>query len=111
MIQALLLVPRLVVTPPARLVVVPSHLAAVRRFNALGMQLSKHGGRPARGVEQLLGTISTAQARGGSVQMCSATRGSDRAKWLAAVQRDGLALEYASAELRADREVVLAAVQ
>ena len=113
MVQALLLLPRLVVTPPARLVVVPSHPAAARRFTAPGMQLSKHGGRPARGVEKLLVTMSTAQARGGSVQMCSATRGSDRAKLLAAVQRDpfGFALYDASAELKADREVVLAAVQ
>ena len=111
MVQALLLLPRLVVTPPARLVVVPPRSAAVRRFTAPGMQLSKHGGRPARGVEQLLGTIRTAQAQSGSMQMCSATRHSDREDVLAAVRRKGYELEYASAELRADREVVLAAVQ
>ena len=35
----------------------------------------------------------------------------DREVALAAVQQRGLALEYASPELRADREVVLAAVQ
>ena len=100
MVQALLLLPRLVVMPPNRLVVVPSHLAAVRRFTAPGMQLSKHGGRPARGVEQLLGTIRTAQARGGSLQMCSAARGSERESVLAAVQQDlfGRALEDASAD-------------
>ena len=45
MVQALLLLPRLVVTPPNRLVVVPSHrAAAVRRFTAPGMQLGEHGG-------------------------------------------------------------------
>ena len=111
MVKARLLLPRLVVTPPARLVVVPPRSAAVRRFTAPGMQLGEHGGRPARGVEQLLGTISTAQARGGSVQMCSATRDREREVVLAAVQRDWRALKYASAELRADREVVLAAVR
>ena len=77
MVQALLLLPRLVVTPPARLVVVPSHLAAVRRFTAPDA-LSEDCGMPARGAEQLLGTMSTAPGRGKSVQMCSATRYSDR---------------------------------
>ena len=102
MVQALILLPRLVV--------VPSHRAAVRHFTAL----SEDGGRPARGVEQLLGTMNTAQARGASVQMCSAPRCSDREMLLAAVQlpgRYGLPLYHASAELQADREVVLAAVQ
>ena len=111
MVQALLLLPRLVVTPPARLVVAPPQSAAVRRFTAPGVQLGEDGGRPARGAEQLLAAMSNAQARGGSVQMCSATRDSDRKKLLAAVQQNGLALEYASAELQADRKVVLAAVQ
>jgi hypothetical protein len=111
MVQALLLLPRLVVTPPARLVVAPPHCAAVRRFNAPGVQLGEDGGRPARGAEQLLAAVGNAQARGGSVQMCSATRDSDREKLLAAVQQNGHALFYASAELKADREVVLAAVQ
>ena len=94
MVQALMLLPVLVVTPPARLVVVPSHLAAVRRFIAPGAQLGEDGGRPARGVEQLLGTMSTAQTRG-RAQMCSATRYSDRETWLTAVQRDGRKLYYA----------------
>ena len=110
MVQALLLLPRLVVTPPARLVVVPPHRAAVRRFTAPDA-LSEDCGMPARGAEQLLGTMSTAPGRGKSVQMCSATRHSDREDVLAAVRRKGYELEYASAELRADREVVLAAVQ
>ena len=103
MVQALLLLPRLVVTPPARLVVAPPQSAAVRRFTAPGVQLGEDGGRPARGAEQLLAARSNAQARGGSVQMCSATRDSDREKLLAAVQQNG------RAELRADREFVLAA--
>ena len=107
----MLLLPRLVITPPARLVVAPPQSAAVRRFNAPGVQLGEDGGRPARGAEQLLAARSNAQARGGSVQMCSATRDSDREKLLAAVQQNGRALYYASAELKADREVVLAAVQ
>ena len=109
MVQALILLPRLVVTPPARLVVVPPHRAAVRHFSAPGA-LSEDGGRPARGAEQLMGTTSIARAR---VQMCSARwcYESDREVVLAAVQRDGRALKYASAELQADREVVLAAVR
>ena len=136
MVQALLLLPRLVVTPPARLVVVPPHRAATRQFSAPGVRLGEDGGRTARGAEQQLAAISNVQARGASVQMCSVTRDSDRerllaevqwnedALWhasaelkadrevvLAAVQRSGVALEYASAELKADREVVLAAVQ
>ena len=111
MVKARLLLPRLVVTPPARLVVVPPRSAAVRRFTAPGMQLGKHGGRPARGAEQLLVTMSTAQARGGCVQMCSATRDREREVVLAAVQRDAGALKYVSAELQADRDFVLAAVQ
>ena len=53
MVQALLLLPRLVVTPPARLAVAPPHCAAVRRFTAPGVQLGEDGGRPARGAEQL----------------------------------------------------------
>jgi hypothetical protein len=111
MVQALLFLPRLVVTPPARLVVVQPHCAAVRRFTAPGVQLGEDGGRPTRRAEQLLAVRSNAQARGGSVQMCSATRDSNREKWLAAVQQDGYELRYASAELQADRKVVLAAVQ
>eukprot|EP00964_Phaeocystis_antarctica_P108955 scaffold73429_cov78-Phaeocystis_antarctica.AAC.1 len=54
--------------------------------------------------------MSNAQARGGSMQMCSATCHSGREVVLAAVQQNGYALEAASAELRADREVVLAAL-
>ena len=112
MVKARLLLPRLVVTPPARLVVVTPRSAAARHFTAPGMQLGKHGRRPARGVEQLLGgTIRTAQAQSGSMQMCSATRDSDREVVLAAVKRHGGALICATAELQADREVVLAAVQ
>ena len=110
MVQALLLLPRLVVTPPARLVVVPPHSAGVRRFTAPGVQLSEDG-RPANGAEQLLGAIDTTGVRGRSVLMCSTTRDPDRELVLAAVQWDGISLQYASAELRADREVVLAAVQ
>ena len=113
MVQALLLLPRLVVTPPARLVVVPPHRAATRQFRAPGVRLGKDGGKTARGAEQLQAAISSVQARGASVQMCSVTRDSDRERiWLlAAVQQDGFALVWASAELQADREVVLAAVQ
>jgi len=112
MIQALLLVPRLVVTPPARLVVVPPHCAGVRRFTTPGVKLGEDG-RPANGAEQLLGAISTERVRGGSVLMCSATRDPDREVLLAAVQQPGgpIALGDASAELQADREVVLTAVQ
>ena len=58
MVQALLLLPRLVVTPPARLAVVPPHRAAVRRFTAPPVG----GGRPARGAEPLLGTTSMGRA-------------------------------------------------
>ena len=64
MVQALLLLPRLVVTPPARLLVMPSHCAAIRRFTAPGVQLGEDGGRPARGAEQLLAAMSNAPARG-----------------------------------------------
>eukprot|EP00321_Phaeocystis_globosa_P009515 CAMPEP_0118845814 /NCGR_PEP_ID=MMETSP1162-20130426/90204_1 /TAXON_ID=33656 /ORGANISM="Phaeocystis Sp, Strain CCMP2710" /LENGTH=229 /DNA_ID=CAMNT_0006777973 /DNA_START=161 /DNA_END=847 /DNA_ORIENTATION=- len=58
MVQALLLLPRLVVTPPARLAVVTPHRAAVRRFTAPPVG----GGRPARGAEPLLGTTSLGRA-------------------------------------------------
>ena len=109
MVQALLLLPRLVVTPPARLLLVPPHRASIRRFTAPGVQLGEDGGRQARGAEQLLAAMSNAKARGGSVQM--ATRDSDREVVLAAVQQNGDALYYASTELQADREIVLAAVQ
>ena len=94
MVQALLLLPRLGVTPPARLVVAPPHSIAIRRFTAPGVQLGEGGGRPARDAEQLPAARSNVQARGGSVQMCSATRDSDREKLLAAVQQNGRALEY-----------------
>ena len=73
MVQALLLLPRLVVTPPARLVVVPPRCAGVRRFTAPGVQLGEDG-RPAHGAEQLPGAIGTAVVRGGNVLMCSTTR-------------------------------------
>ena len=96
MVQALLLLPRLVVTPPARLVVAPPHCAAVRRFTAPGVQLGEDGGRPARGAEQLLAARSNAQARGGSVQMCSVSRDSDREMMLAAVQLGAAGLLDAS---------------
>ena len=99
MVQALLFLPRLVVTPPARLVVVPPRSAAVRRFTAPGMQLGEDDSRPARGVEQLLGTLGTAELR------------ADRDFVLAAVQQYGYAHQYASAELWSDRDFVLAAVQ
>jgi hypothetical protein len=92
-------------------VVVPPQSAAVRRFTAPGVQRGEDGGRPARGAEQLLAARINAQARGGSAQMCSATRDSDRKKLLAAVQQNGCVLVYASEELQADRDVVLAAVQ
>ena len=111
MVQALLLLPRLVVTPPARLVVVPPHRAATRQFSVPGVRLGEDGGMTARGAEQLQAAINNVQARGASVQMCSGTRDSDREMLLAAVQQDGYALCNASAELQADREVVLAAVQ
>ena len=112
MVQALLLLPRLlVVTPPARPVVVPPHRAATRQFSVPGVRLGEDGGRTARGAEQQLAAIRNVQARSASVQMCSVTRDSDREMMLAAVQRNGGALEQASAELKADREVVLAAVQ
>ena len=111
MVQALLLLPRLVVTPPGRLVVLPPHRAATRQFSAPGVRLGEDGGRAARGAEQLQAAMSNAQARGGSVQMCSGTRDSDREMLLAAVQQDGYALRHASSELKADREFVLAAVQ
>ena len=109
MVQALLLLPRLVVTPPARLLVVPPHRAAARRSTAPCVQLGEDGGRQARGAVQLQAAMSNAQARSGSVQMV--TRDSDREVVLAAVQQDGRVLHMASAELKADREVVLAAVQ
>ena len=59
MVQALLLLPRLVVTPPARLVVVPPHHAATRQFSAPGVRLGEDGGKTARGAEQLQAAIST----------------------------------------------------
>ena len=86
MIQALLLVPRLVVTPPARLVVVPPHCAGVRRFTTPGVKLGEDG-RPANGAEQLLGAISTERVRGGSVLMCSTTRDPVREVVLAAMEQ------------------------
>ena len=102
MVQALLLLPRLVVTPPARLVVVPPHRAATRQFSAPGVRLGEDGGKTARGAEQLQAAMSNVQARGASVQMCSATSDTNREAMLAAVQL-GFALEHV--------EVVLAAVQ
>ena len=88
-IQSLLLLPRLVVTPPAQLLVVPPQRAAIRRFTAPGVQqLGEDFGRPARGALQLLAAMSNAQARGGSMQMCSATCHSDREVVLAAVQQN-----------------------
>ena len=105
MVQAMLLLPRLVVTPPARLVVPPPHRTATPALAGPIMQLGKDGG--AR--EQQLVTISSAQAHSGSLQ--TATRDSDREKVLAEVQQNGLVLGYASRELQQDRQVVLAAVQ
>ena len=102
MVQALMLLPRLVVTPPARLVVVPPHrcstLHRTRRATWRGWQ-----------AEQLLGATGTAAVRGGRVLMCSTTRDPDRKVVLAAMEQRADALQYASAELKADREVVLAA--
>ena len=43
--------------------------------------------------------------------MCSTTRDPDRKVVLAAMEQRADALQYASAELKADREVVLAGVQ
>ena len=77
MVQALLLLPRLVVTPPARLVVVPPHRAAARQFSAPGVRLGEDGGKTARGAEQLQAAISNVQARGASVQMCSVSSRSE----------------------------------
>ena len=94
MVQALLLLPRLVVTPPARLVVVPPLRAAARQFSAPGVRLGEDGGKTARGAEQLQAAMSNAQARGGSVQMCSASRDSDREMMLAALQRNVYASRY-----------------
>ena len=112
MVQALLLLPRLVGTPPARLVGTPPHRAATRQFSAPGLRLGEDDGKTARGAEQLQTAMDNVQARCASVQMRSGTRDSDREKLLAAaVQRNGYALCYASAELKTDREVVLAAVQ
>ena len=50
------------------------------------------------------------QQNGDALEYASAELQADREVVLAAVQQDGRALEHASAELRADREVVLAAV-
>ena len=47
----------------------------------------------------------------GALWYASAELQADREVVLAAVQQDGYALQYASAGLQADREVVLAAVQ
>ena len=86
MVQALMLLPRLVVTPPARLVVVPPHSAGVRRFTAPDVQLGEDG-RPAHGAEQLPGAIGTAVVRGGNVLMCSTTRDPVREVVLAAMEQ------------------------
>ena len=69
MLQALLLLPRLVVTPPGRLVVLPPHRAATRQFSAAGVRFGEDGGMTARGAEQLQAAISNVQARGASVQL------------------------------------------
>ena len=57
--------------------------------------------------------MSNVQARGASVQMCSIWRDSYRERLLDELQfgMNKDALYFASAELKADREVVLAAVQ
>ena len=124
MVQALLLLPRLlVVTPPARPVVVPPHRAATRQFSVPGVRLGEDGGRTARGRAVLLqAAISNVQASGGlraamqehghALEHASAElHEEDHKVVLAAVQENGFALEHAPAELQADREVVLAAVQ
>ena len=54
--------------------------------------------------------MSNAQARGGSVQMCSATSDTNREAMLAAVQQDGRALWFASAEQKADRRRTMTVV-
>ena len=94
MVQALLLLPRLVVTPPPRLVVVPPHRAATRQFSVPGVRLGEDGGRTARGRAVLLqAAISNVQASGGL---------------RAAMQEHGHALEHASAELQEDDAVLQA---
>ena len=55
--------------------------------------------------------LAAAQQRGGALVYASAELQADREVVLAAVQQDGHALQYATAELQADREGVLAAVQ
>ena len=122
MVQALLLLPRLlVVTPPARPVVVPPHRAATRQFSVPGVRLGEDGGRTARGRAVLLqAAISSVQASGGlraamqehghALEHASAELQEDHKVVLAAVQvENGFALEHASAELQADRDFVLSA--
>ena len=55
--------------------------------------------------------LATVQQDGFALEYASAELRADREVVLAAVQQDGFALGYASAELRADREVVLAVQQ
>ena len=59
MVQALLLMPRLVVVPPLR--------AAARQFTAPGMRLGEDGGKTARSAEQLQAAIRNVQARGANL--------------------------------------------
>ena len=55
--------------------------------------------------------LAAVEQDGRALQYASAELRSDRKFVLAAVKQDGRALEYASAELRSDREIVLAAVE
>ena len=54
--------------------------------------------------------LAAVQQNGYALEAASAELQADREVVLAAVQQRGFALEHASAELRADREVVLAAL-
>ena len=62
-------------------------------------------------VSHRLCMLAAVQQHGGALEHASAELRADREVVLAAVQQNGMALQYASAELQADREVVLAAVQ
>ena len=56
-------------------------------------------------------TMATVHQNGVSLEYASQELRGDREVVLAAVHQNGVALEYASEELRTDREVVLAAVR
>jgi hypothetical protein len=115
LVGALLLLPRLTILPPRRLVEVPPHLAAVRRLTAPRAQAGGGGGGKTSEADQLLRALSEAQQDGGLLPLAVINNikrfSSDRAFALAAVQRNDNALTYTSEEMQADREVVLTAVQ